>query len=160
MRTTLITLLFLFLISCKNSSTDAGENEDTLIEESDSVLLTADKLPWIAEYDTVKGEFALKKQRIVAETETAQKLITDINDAWENVKLVFQKISHDTLYVAIPQSEFLTERMGSSGSAEYMTTTTYILTELKNIKFVNYSFKEGEHLSPGVFDRTDFKDFH
>ena len=28
---------------------------------------------------------------------------------------------------------------------------------LKNIKFVNYNFTEGDHLAPGTFKRADFK---
>jgi len=123
MRTTLITLLFLFLISCKNNSSDADVKEDSLIEESDSVFLTADKLPWVAEYDTLKGEFALKKQRVVPETETAQKLITDINDAWENVKLCLTGVISRTFTDTTPLTVL------SSGRNNYYHTYQNLLHE-------------------------------
>ena len=76
---------------------------------------------------------------------------------WEGIKLEFGKISHDTLYVAIPESAVLTQQMGSSGAYSYIASTTFTLTELKDIKFVTYDFEEGDHLSPGTMKRSDFK---
>lgn len=115
---------------------------------------------WISDYDTVKHQFFLKKQRTVdTDSLTAENLVSNINAAWGNVKLVFKKVSNDTLYVSIPDSDFLTERMGSSGAEAYIASTTYNLTELRGIKFVNYDLAEGEHLSPGVYSREDFEHY-
>ncbi len=79
--------------------------------------------------------------------------------AWENVKLVLVKTSNDTLYVSIPDSEFLGQQMGSAGAQAYMASTTYNLTELKNIKYVNYDMEAGDHVSPGIYSRKSFENY-
>ena len=113
---------------------------------------------WSASFDSTKGKVVLKQQRKVnADTLDAQKLITDINTSWDDIKMEFKKISHDTIYVAIPESNTLTQQMGSSGAYNYMSAATFSLTELKNIKFVNYDFVEGDHMAPGTMKRSDFK---
>ena len=82
-----------------------------------------------------------------------------INNNYGSIHLDFVKISHDTLYVHIPNSEILTERIGSTGAEMFMAATTFSLTELKGIHFVNYDFVEGEHAAPGVYDRDNFKNY-
>lgn len=158
MRKSIILLLSVaFIISCNNSASNESPSEDSIAEAD---LLPEERLAWITEYDSLKNEFVLKQQRIVnAETLTAQGVIADINATWDSIKIVYRRVSNDTLYVAIPESDFLTQQMGSSGSSEYMASATYNLTELKGIRFVNYDFKEGDHLSPGTFSRDNFKEF-
>ena len=61
----------------------------------------------------------------------------------------------------IPHSEMLTERIGSTGAEIYMASATRSLTELKGIKYVNYDFEEGDHATPGVYNRNSiFKTFN
>ncbi len=151
-----ITIFF----SCKNDSSPKDTEEDTLAGE-ETIILTPEERPlWVADYDTAKHEFYLKQQRQVnADTLKAENLLADINAAWPEIRLAFKKISRDTLYITIPESEFLTQRMGSSGSTAYIAGVTYTLTELKGIRYVNYDFEEGEHFTPGTYSRDDFKDF-
>jgi hypothetical protein len=156
-------LLFLFslmvIFSCNNNASKDAIEEDTTYTEEEFAS-PEERLLWAPVYDTITGDFKLQKQReFSADTLKPESLISDINGAWENVKLVFKKISHDTIYVEIPNSEFLTQRMGSSGPASYISSTTFILTELPGIRFVNYDFEEGDHLSPGTMTRADFKEF-
>lgn len=159
MRQLLILFGFAVLFSCNNNASKENIEEDTTLVEEEFAS-PEEKLLWAPVYDTVTGDFRLQKQRTFkADTLKAEALVSDINDAWENVKLVFKKISNDTIYVAIPDSEFLTQRMGSSGAASYISSTTFILTELPGIRFVNYDFEEGDHLSPGTVERNDFKDY-
>lgn len=148
------------LFSCNNTSDTPTSDKDSLDDE-EMVLELEERLIWVTGYDTTKAEFFLKQQRqINADSLKPEDIIQTVNEAWQDVKMVFRKISHDTLYVAIPQSEFLTGRMGSSGATEYLVSATYNLTEIKNIRYVNYDFKEGDHLTPGTYTRNDFKDFH
>ena len=149
----------LLLFSCNNRG-PANEDgtADTILSDED--LSPYDKLIWISEYDSIKGEFLLKKQRTInADTLTAENLVNDINAAWENVKLVFNKVSRDTLYVSIPDSDFLTRQMGDTGAEAYIASTTYNLTELKGITFIHYDFEGGDHLSSGTFRRKDFENY-
>ena len=165
MRNILLLSALVLLFSCNNeSSTDQASNEDTIYLKTDTITSSLEapvkitNLVWSASYDSARQKVVLKRQRTInPDTLTAEKLITDINNAWDDVKLQFKKVSHDTLYVAIPQSEVLTQQMGSSGAYSYISSTTYTLTELKNIHFVNYDFQEGDHLSPGTMKRKDFQ---
>lgn len=153
-------ILISLLFSCKGgvSKTEDTQYDTALVEEN---ISPESKLIWITDYDTLSGDFFLKQQRTInADSLTAGRVIASINAAWEDIVLVFEKLSNDTLYVSIPDSEFLTQRMGSAGADGYLASTTYNLTEVKGIKFVNYSFEEGDHLSPGVFNREDFEKYH
>jgi len=122
--------------------------------------LPVDKLIWTTDYDSLNHRFFLKKQRTLdVDTLHVENLVNDINAAWDNIRLVFVKISNDTLYVTIPESNYLTQQMGTAGAQSYISATTYSLTELTGIKYVNYAFEEGDHLAPGVYSRGDFKEF-
>jgi hypothetical protein len=155
--------LFLFWIivcfSCNNNGTVNGNAIKDTVEENEYEL-PVDKLIWITDYDSLHHRFVLKKQRTLnVDTLHVENLVAGINAAWDNIKLVFIKISNDTVYVAIPESNYLTQQMGTAGAQSYMSATTYSLTELAGIKFVNYSFEEGDHMAPGVYSREDFKEF-
>jgi hypothetical protein len=149
-----------FLISCNNDAPADSKNiEDTVLTD-DTPLFPPDRLPWISDFDTIKNEFYLKRQRAFnPDSLTAANLINDLNMAWEDVKLVLVKTSNDTLYVSIPDSEYLGQRMGSAGAQAYMASTTYNLTELKNIKYVNYDMEAGDHASPGIYSRKSFENY-
>ena len=150
----------IFFISCNNEAPADKENaEDTILTE-DVFVFPPDRMPWVSDFDTIKNEFYLKQQRtVIPDSLTATNLINDLNAAWENVKLVLIKTSNDTLYVSIPDSEFLGQQMGSAGAQAYMASTTYNLTELKGIKYVNYSMQAGDHVSPGIFSRKSFENY-
>ena len=150
----------IFFISCSNEAPVDKENaEDTILPE-DVFVFPPVRLPWISDFDTIKNEFYLKQQRtVIPDSLTATNLINDLNAAWENVKLVLLKTSNDTLYVSIPDSEFLGQQMGSAGAQAYMASTTYNLTELKGIKYVNYSMQAGDHVSSGIFSRKSFENY-
>ena len=133
---------------------------DTIITTEEIVLEGPDRLPWISDYDTVKNEFYLKQQRYPnPDSLTAVNLIEDLNAAWGNIKLVLVKTSSDTLYVAIPDSKYLGSQMGSAGAQAYMASTTYNLTELKGITYVNYDMPSGDHIAAGTYSRKDFENY-
>lgn len=154
----LLLITMTVFVACNNNASTENSTDDSLL--TDAELLPEERLSWITVYDSVKNSFVLEQQRKVdANNLKVENVISDINATWENVKLEFKKISNDTLYVAIPQSDYLTQQMGSSGSSEYIASATFNLTELKGIRFVNYDFQEGDHLSPGTFKRESFKEF-
>ncbi len=161
MRNTLLILGLMMFVSCKNdSAADKDQAADTILVDENAYLAPPDKLIWMSDYDTIKNEFYLKQQRTVnPDTLTAANLIADLNAAWVNIKLVLIKTSNDTLYVSIPDSKFLGEQMGSAGAQAYMASTTYSLTELKGIRYVNYNLQGGDHVSPGTFSRKSFENY-
>lgn len=150
--------LFLFLSCTNNRSERNNIPQDTTNKiNANDYTEQFDDLIWSSDFDTIKGDFVLRQHRkINSDTLTPEKLIKEINIVWSEIHLVFRKISHDTLYVAIPDSYYLTQSIGSTGASNYMSSTTYNLTELKGIKYVNYDFEEGDHLSPGTVTRDDY----
>ncbi|MFC0773097.1 hypothetical protein [Terrimonas alba] len=160
MRNILLYTGMVFLLACNNEGSEREIPSDTVIVAEETPASAPDRLLWISDYDTVKNQFYLKQQRTInADTLTAASLINDLNAAWENVKLVFVKTSNDTLYVAIPDSKFLGQQMGSAGAQAYMASTTFSLTELKGIRYVNYDMPSGDHISAGTFSRKDFENY-
>ena len=167
----LLNLFFILVaISCirsneKRSETDSLEQVhiDSTNKESMSENLLKpsnnpmDKGPiWI--YDAMTDSI-VRSSFFKSDTFTASELINKINTTYKDkIYLEFVKISHDNIYVAINDSEFLTQRSGSTGAMEYMIISTFTLTELENIDFVNFNFEFGDHASPGTYSREYFKD--
>lgn len=161
--------VILFLLSCNSGAEKSNESDstdeiaDTVYDNSisaadDSILYVKNKsLLWNIDEDS---GYKLQKPKVTGiDTMTVQHIISLLNNNYDSIHLDYIKTSHDTVYVHIPNSEMLTERIGSTGAQMYMASTTYSLTELKGIKYVNYDFEEGDHASPGVYNRETFKNF-
>lgn len=84
-------------------------------------------------------------------------VITYLNNNNPNIKLVYNTISGDTLFIKIPDATYLTQQMGSAGPEVYLAEVIYNCTEIPGIKFVHLDFTEGDHAQPGTFKREDFK---
>jgi hypothetical protein len=152
----------LFLISsCGNNDTTAVEaTEDSVAIATDADLAPGDRLIWISDFDTTKGEFFMRQVRtVIADSLQPAALVANINAAWDSVELKFDRVSHDTIYVSIPESEYLSQQMGSAGAQSYMASTTFNLTELKGVQYVTYSMTPGDHVSPGTFSRQSFENY-
>jgi hypothetical protein len=156
--------LLTVVCSCSHTGRERRmKDRDSFFIQRDSPAIHSDytgklnNLIWLPALDSMSNRIIVKQQRNVnADTLSATKIIQEVNAAWDGIRLVFCKISHDTIYVSIPSSDVLTKQMGSSGAYSYISSTTYTLTELKNIHFVNYDFEEGDHLGPGTMKRSDF----
>lgn len=168
----LITLIFLLgtqilMISCANNESsdinqiDLGERElDTITNKTTSQedRLPAGTSPLIWKYDSM--EDTIRRVRYVSsDTLSSGYLIALINRAYiDKVILDYVKVASDTIFVKIQDSKYLTQQMGSAGSMDYMITTTFTLTELKDINYVNFSFDYGDHASPGTYSKKYYLD--
>ncbi len=162
-------IVFAFIGCSSDSVKDKGTEvitEDTVHDNvydpaADSAVVIKNSPDiWTADFESATNTFKIHKPTSARlDTLSADKLIALINNNWDFVRLNFIKVSHDTIYVNIPNSEKLTEGLGNTGAENYMATTTFSLTEIKGIKYVNYDFKMGDHSAPGVYSRTDFKNF-
>ncbi len=157
----------IILISCNTGNKDKNANPDVVIEDTvfeappvngDSGLhVKNESMLW--HVDDAEG-LKLRKPKVSGiDTMSVKNVIQLINANYDSIHVDYIKTSHDTIYVHIPHSEMLTERIGSSGAEMYMASTTWSLTELKGIRYVNYDFEEGDHASPGIYKRDDFKNF-
>ncbi|MEO8414521.1 MAG: hypothetical protein ABI472_12715 [Ginsengibacter sp.] len=160
-------IFFALLYGCNSNNTNNQnadfEIADTVFESSalpagDSVLYVKNKsLLWQVEDN---NSFKLRKPKAPGiDTMSVANIIALINSNYDSIHLDYIKTSRDTLYVRIPNSDPLTESLGDTGAEIFLASTTYSLTELTGIKYVHYDFKAGDHASPGVFGRDDFKNF-
>jgi hypothetical protein len=74
------------------------------------------------------------------------------------VQIKFIGISNDTAFISIPDSEVLTQQMGTAGAESFMISTTFSFTELNGIKYVSFDFEKGDHGVPGVYNRNSWDD--
>ena len=162
-----IVITITLLLSCNSNSKEKNANADVETQDTvfdspsnnsigDSVLSVKNRnLLWQA--DDSNG-YKLERPKFSGIDKLSAKQIIDIiNNNYDSIRLEFIKTSHDTIYVHIPNSEMLTERIGSTGAEMFMASSTFSLTELKGIKYVNFDFIEGDHAAPGVYDRSYFK---
>jgi hypothetical protein len=135
--------------SDNKDSTAASANADTASIKKDSHYF------WSSEFDS-KGLLMTRVRPLPDDSLTAANILQLMNELYPEIIVKFDKLSNDTLFVNIRNSNYLTQQTGSSGPEVYFAELTYNLTELKNINYVNIKFKKGDHASPGTFTRTDF----
>jgi hypothetical protein len=165
--------ILIFLYACGgqvDSKTDILQSDEN-VSDSKGFLNKTDSLSlvqkdqenkddnisiWI--YDCM-ADTIIQMRKINRDTLTFSKLISTINAKYrDKVKLDYLRISNDTIYVKIDKSEYLTQQMGTAGADEYMIAATFTLTELQNIKYVNFDFEFGDHASPGTYNRMYYLD--
>lgn len=154
-----IILMLIFAIACKDSNkeTEDVDTEDTTQTPvySKSAIDEADPTVWIYDYD----KDIPKKNREIKELDSSpQEWIDFINSQNKEVALSYVKQTGDTLFVAIKESTFLTQQMGSAGADAYMSVATYTLTEPENVNYVHFDFIEGDHARPGIYSRQYYID--
>ncbi len=133
-----------------NETVMAGSNESSFVyNESEAI--------WGIVIDTLTGEEELKQLKPVdKEALTGEMMEKIINKSWPRVQVKYLGMSNDTAFILIPDSEVLTQQMGSAGAQSFMVSTVYSFTEIKGIKFVSFNFEMGDHASPGVYIRNSW----
>ncbi len=161
----LLVIAIIAIFSCNSGNNEKREpaevvTTDTVYDYSDSfdtdslLHVKNETLLWHA--DDSNGLRMRKPIEPGIDTMSVQTIVQLINNNYDSIDLEYVKISHDTIYVRIPNSTMLTEKIGSTGAEMFMASATYSLTELKGIHYVNFDFTEGEHAAPGVYDRSYF----
>lgn len=141
------------IYSCGNDKADAP------IVEIDSASLNQQLYHWEAELNDTSGLLEVKKVATAGpDTLTPAAVIDFINQDDSSIHIELVKISQDTIYLKIPDAAHLTQQMGSTGPTIYLAGVVYNLTEVPGINEVCFDFEEGDHASPGVFNRNSFKD--
>lgn len=168
MKPFVVILSFLFF-SCNDSSTEHKPvDKDTtrqLINQDTSpkvVIADTSKMAgtilyvWLVDFDnkTKKRNPKFKEEYLNVDT-----LIKGLNELYPNIKLEKVKISNDTLFTKILDSEYLGERMGMSGAALYLANAIINLTSVDKIKYVKIGFDEGSHATPGIWSAKDFNGY-
>jgi hypothetical protein len=138
----------------ENEVTDTVASENSV---DSSRTIVNHSLIWTIERQGNEKEKLKAPDSTQAANYSSAQLIDLLNQNYPDVQLNLIKISHDTIYVKIPDSKKLTNELGDTGAEDYLASATYTLTETKNIHFVNINMKAGDHAEPGVYSRDDFK---
>lgn len=148
-------ILFLALVfSCNN---DAAKNKDNETATAPQQWFETDTLlVWdcTAEDHSRKKIFAPRDSVAVP-----QAFINGINKTYAEVKLSFDHMSNDTLFVKIPNAEWLTNRAGNAGAEQYLTFAALNLLETKGINHVDFIFESGAHARAATWTDIEFKDW-
>jgi hypothetical protein len=154
---------FLALVSCNPSSRDNSTSEKAN-DEKPAVQAESsfESDPTIALYsytfDQEQETHQINQLRpFDNDTLTGEGLERIINKTWPQVQIEYTGTSNDTAFVSIPDSQVLTQQMGSSGAESFLVTTTWSFTELKGIQHVLYDFEVGDHAMPGVYNRNSWE---
>jgi hypothetical protein len=161
MKTNLILpVLILLTIGCNTTQQDdkaTGDSDEKSNSSEHSVVYDPSTAIWSYDFNQQTEEFEVTQLRPVdSDTLTGETLENIINKTWPGVQIKFIGTSNDTARISIPDSEVLTQQMGSAGAESFMISTTFSFTELKGIHHVSFDFKEGDHAIPGVYNRNSW----
>ena len=91
--------------------------------------------------------------------QTVKQIIKRLNEENPKIQIKLNRVSNDTAFVQINDSEFLTQQCGTAGADSYLASVIYNLTEFENIEYATFDFELGDHATPGTYSRTDFIKF-
>ncbi|MFZ6664909.1 hypothetical protein [Peijinzhouia sedimentorum] len=163
MKTKLISIaLIFFVISCnalqEDTKVDSEKDEEITINPDSIVVEESLEAIWKYDFNEQTEEFEVKQLRSIESDAMSGEILEEIiNKSWPRVQIEFTRTSNDTVFISIPDSEALTQQMGSAGAESFMISTTFSFTELKGIKYVSFDFTEGDHARPGVYSRESWK---
>jgi hypothetical protein len=171
MKKVLVFIVIIVGLACNNNDEKASNNTAPSLptnEDTSSTIVTVpdtikpktiDYTPlWEMDMNGDGTAYEMKKRTSLIDSNiTIEEAIIINNKKWKDVQLVFVKQVGETVYVAIPQSDYLTQRMGSLGPVEFFASTVYSLTEVKGVKKIDFKMTEGDHAGPGVYSRKDYK---
>lgn len=172
------------ILSCQRSDSDSSKGVQTnawetrlnLLESENKQLRDAienshddvvaqlkqtlnEKGPSIWGCDDINATKVLKKKPMAGSNLPA--LIAAFNQAHasrEQLFLQFKTLERDTVVITVDDPDLLTQQMGSTGAMCYLAGATFTLTSLNGIDSVWFDFSEGDHASPGRYDRGTFID--
>jgi hypothetical protein len=105
---------------------------------------------------------AREKKKIFAPKDSVtvpQAFVNGVNKTYSEIKMQFDRISNDTLYIKIPEATWLTDRAGNSGAEQYLSFAALNLLETKGVNYVYFDFTPGVHARPAAWNTRDFKDW-
>ncbi len=133
------------------------ELHDDFVSHLKSVL--NEKKPAIWGCDDLQATTVVKKMSLPNSNLPA--LIAALNQAHKEAKeplIQLQRLERDTAVITVDDPGLLTLRMGSTGAMCYLAGATFTLTSVKGVDSVWFDFSEGDHASPGRYNRATYVD--
>lgn len=164
-----IIVILCFLFSCGTNSVKTDQeamdsiNQKVLADTSARTLsgdttnnLRPIPLVWFVDFDK---KTKTKNPNFRQEYLNVDSLISGLNQLHSNIILDKIKVSGDTLFTKINDSEYLGERIGSYGAFAYIADVVINLTSIKNINFVKIDFEDGSHISHGTWSKKEYSNY-
>jgi hypothetical protein len=140
----------------------AACNNEASKEETETTGTPATEQQWFATDTVIVWDCnAADKERKkiytpIDSVPMVEPLLNGINKTYGEVKLKPDHTSADTLYVSIPEAEWIANRSGNTFADQYFSFAALNLLELKGIKHVSFLFKAGSHAEPHTWSNADF----
>ncbi|MGN6341362.1 MAG: hypothetical protein ACTHML_10385 [Ginsengibacter sp.] len=157
-----------FMSACNSNQEDTVKNPPqeevtdsvtTIVNNPDSMRTIINRsMIWTVQPEGANKDKLKAPDSAQIKNYSYSQLIDLLNSNYPDIQMNFEKVSHDTIYIKIPDSQKLTNGLGDTGAENYLASATYTLTEMPNIHFVNIKMKSGDHAEAGVYSRDDFKD--
>ena len=152
------------IFSCHSNDKEKATNEEMQdstasagISSDSAKTIINQSMIWTVDDENPKKEQLKKPVNTIPGTFSTADVIQLINENFPGIQMELIKVSNDTVYVKIPNATRLTQEIGNTGAENYFASATFTLTDMKNIKYVNFALQPGDHAEPGVFSREDFK---
>ena len=157
----ILIIALIMIVSCQS---DSSKNTDENAATKEAAIADLNKtlvVPWSVELNDSTQMMEIKKNPAADMSNLTYLDIVDaINYKYPHITLEWVKQEGGKAFVKIADASYLTQQSGTEGARAYLAEVTFSLTELKGIKEVDFSFKEGDHARPGVYRREDFKGFN
>lgn len=152
----LLTLCLVALVVACNNEASNESKAAADAEPPQQWFVTDTVIVWdcSAEMKEKKKIFAPKDSVTVP-----QAFVNGVNKTYGEIKMQFNRISSDTVYVNIPDAVWLTDRAGNSGAEQYLSFAALNLLETKGVHYVHIDFTAGVHARPATWSRNDFNDW-
>ncbi len=145
MRFVAIILLIFHFFSCGNADKEINENGYAV---SDTLLA----------WDTNADSMIMKRDITVPDSAiTVKRIINGLNEKYPEVHIDVIKQSGDTIYIAVPDGEYLGNQMGSAGSSAWFADAVINLTSAPGINYVSFNMDMYSHASGGVISEQEYK---
>lgn len=154
----LIAITASFMACNANKDKEASPTTDSsaVVQPADSSAIKDMHYFWTSDILPQQGLVMTKTRPLSPDSLSAPIIVQVFNEMYPEIPITVNKISHDSIFIKIGNSKYLTQQMGSSGPEAYFAELTYNLTEVPGINYVDFNFKEGQHAAPATYSRTDF----
>jgi hypothetical protein len=156
----LVVITTIFLACNSNNDKQPAVSADSgtavIVKPADSSAIKDMHYFWAADIVGKQGLVMTKTRPLSPDSLSAPIIVQVFNEMYPEIPITVNKIAHDSIFIKIGNSKYLTQQMGSSGPETYFAELTYNLTEVPGINYVDFNFKEGQHAAPATYSRTDF----
>ena len=110
-------------------------------------------LAWKTNFDSM----LMVRDRMIPDSAlTISRIVNGLNQAYPQVRVNVIKQSDDTLFVEIPDANYLGEQMGDAGASAWFADAAINLTSVAGVEVVSFKMDDHSHAGSTVISRKQF----